>query len=132
MAPSKSSWSNSITPRSAGGGLPGPGRSARGGGVWRSDVFDLPGLRRRGLVTSGAGRDLEQVRDLEFPVFTGSTICSHGYCHMLHMGLPVRIGGLMVNTATLAARRRQRSDQSHRDGGRDRRCRRRVHRGRRI
>jgi regulator of RNase E activity RraA len=29
-------------------------------------------------------------------VFTGSTICSHGYCHMLHLGLPVRVGGLMV------------------------------------
>jgi regulator of RNase E activity RraA len=48
------------------------------------------------LVTSGAGRDLEQVRALKYPVFTGSTICSHGYCHMLHLGLPVRVGGLMV------------------------------------
>jgi len=49
-----------------------------------------------GLVTNGGGRDLEQVRELKFPVFTGSTICSHGYCHMLHIGLPVRVGGLMV------------------------------------
>ncbi|HND56249.1 MAG TPA: RraA family protein [Pirellulaceae bacterium] len=49
-----------------------------------------------GLVTSGAGRDLEQVRALKYPVFTGSTNCSHGYCHMLHLGLPVRVGGLMV------------------------------------
>lgn len=49
-----------------------------------------------GLVTSGAGRDLEQVRALKYPVFTGSTICSHGYCHMLHLGLPVRVGGLMI------------------------------------
>lgn len=49
-----------------------------------------------GLVTNGAGRDLEQVRALKYPVFTGSTICSHGYCHMLHLGLPVRVGGLMV------------------------------------
>ncbi|MCP3695838.1 MAG: RraA family protein, partial [Planctomycetaceae bacterium] len=29
------------------------------------------------------------------------TICSHGYCHMLHLGLPVRVGGLMVNQADL-------------------------------
>ena len=50
-----------------------------------------------GLVTNGAGRDLEQVRALKYPVFTGSTICSHGYCHLLHLGLPVRVGGLMVN-----------------------------------
>ena len=49
-----------------------------------------------GLVTNGGGRDLEQVRALKYPVFTGSTICSHGYCHMLHLALPVRVGGLMV------------------------------------
>lgn len=54
-----------------------------------------------GLITNGAGRDLEQVRALGYPVFTGSTICSHGYCHMLHLGLPVRIGGLMVNQGDL-------------------------------
>ena len=54
-----------------------------------------------GLVTNGAGRDLEQVRALKYPVFTGSTICSHGYCHMLHLGLPVRVGGLMVNQGEL-------------------------------
>jgi len=54
-----------------------------------------------GLVTNGGGRDLEQVRELNYPVFTGSTICSHGYCHMLHIGLPVRVGGLMVNNGDL-------------------------------
>jgi len=54
-----------------------------------------------GLVTNGAGRDIEQVRALKYPVFTGSTICSHGYCHILHIGLPVRVGGLMVNTGDL-------------------------------
>jgi regulator of RNase E activity RraA len=54
-----------------------------------------------GLITSGAGRDLEQVRALRYPVFTGSTICSHGYCHMLHLGLPVRVGGITVNHGDL-------------------------------
>ncbi len=54
-----------------------------------------------GLVTNGAGRDLEQVRALKYSVFTGSTICSHGYCHLLHLGLPVRVGGLMVNQGDL-------------------------------
>jgi 4-hydroxy-4-methyl-2-oxoglutarate aldolase len=54
-----------------------------------------------GLVTNGAGRDLEAVRALRYPVFTGGTICSHGYCHLLHLGLPVRVGGLMVNTGEL-------------------------------
>jgi 4-hydroxy-4-methyl-2-oxoglutarate aldolase len=54
-----------------------------------------------GLVTNGAGRDIEQVRALKYPVFTGGTICSHGYCHILHLGLPVRVGGLMVNNGDL-------------------------------
>jgi len=54
-----------------------------------------------GLVTNGAGRDLAQVRALKYPVFTGGTICSHAYCHILHIGLPVRVGGLMVNTGEL-------------------------------
>lgn len=54
-----------------------------------------------GLVTNGAGRDLSQVHRLQFPVFTGSTICSHGYCHLLHLGLPVRVGGLMVREGDL-------------------------------
>jgi 4-hydroxy-4-methyl-2-oxoglutarate aldolase len=54
-----------------------------------------------GLVTSGAGRDLEQVEALKYPIFTGGTICSHGYCHILHVGLPVRVGGLVVNNGDL-------------------------------
>lgn len=54
-----------------------------------------------GLVTSGGGRDIEQVRALDYPVFTGSTICAHAYCHILHVGLPVRVGGLVVNQGDL-------------------------------
>ena len=54
-----------------------------------------------GLVTSGGGRDLLQVRQLDYPVFTGSTICSHAYCHILHIGLPVRVGGLAVSQGDL-------------------------------
>lgn len=54
-----------------------------------------------GLVTNGAGRDIQQVKAIDYPVFTGSTICSHGYCHMLHLSLPVRVGGLMVNNGDL-------------------------------
>jgi regulator of RNase E activity RraA len=54
-----------------------------------------------GLITSGAGRDLAQVRALRYPVFTGSTICSHAYCHLMHLGLPVRVGGLTVRHGDL-------------------------------
>ncbi len=55
----------------------------------------------QGLVTNGAGRDLLQVKSLEFPVFTGSTICSHAYCHLLHLGLPVRVGGAVISEGEL-------------------------------
>lgn len=54
-----------------------------------------------GLITSGGGRDLEQVDALKYPVFTGNTICSHAYCHMLNIGVPVRVGGLVVHTGDL-------------------------------
>jgi 4-hydroxy-4-methyl-2-oxoglutarate aldolase len=49
-----------------------------------------------GLITSGAGRDLDQVRALEFPVFTAGTICAHGYCHTLQIHVPVRVGGITI------------------------------------
>jgi regulator of RNase E activity RraA len=59
------------------------------------------GFGSAGLITSGAGRDLEQVRAINYPVFTSGTICSHAYCHLLHIGLPVRVGGLMVHEGDL-------------------------------
>ncbi|MGI6419385.1 MAG: RraA family protein [Thermoguttaceae bacterium] len=54
-----------------------------------------------GLITSGGGRDLVQVKALNWPVFTGSTICSHAYCQIMHVGLPVRVGGLVVHQGSL-------------------------------
>jgi regulator of RNase E activity RraA len=54
-----------------------------------------------GLITSGAGRDLEQVQALDFPCFTGGTICSHGYCQIVELNVPVRVGGLWVNPGDL-------------------------------
>ena len=51
-----------------------------------------------GLITSGGGRDLLQVKALGYPVFSGSTICSHAYCQTLDVGAPVRVGGLVVQT----------------------------------
>jgi regulator of RNase E activity RraA len=49
-----------------------------------------------GLITSGTGRDLEQVRALRYPVFSGGTICAHGYCHVLHVHVPVHVGGIVI------------------------------------
>lgn len=49
-----------------------------------------------GLISSGTGRDLEQVRAIQFPVFTNGTICSHGYNHIPQIHIPVHIGGITV------------------------------------
>lgn len=54
-----------------------------------------------GLITSGAGRDLDQVEALNFPTFTSGTICSHGYCQIVELGVPVRVGGVWVNPGDL-------------------------------
>jgi regulator of RNase E activity RraA len=49
-----------------------------------------------GLITSGTGRDLEQVREIGFPAFTNGAACAHGYCHILQVHVPVHVGGLAV------------------------------------
>ncbi|MAE61508.1 MAG: dimethylmenaquinone methyltransferase [Planctomycetaceae bacterium] len=50
-----------------------------------------------GLITSGAARDLDQVRALGFPVFSGGNNPSHGYWHIPAAHVPVRVGGVTVN-----------------------------------
>lgn len=54
-----------------------------------------------GLITSGGGRDLDQVKKLDFPAFVGGVICSHAYCHILQLNVPVRAGGITVYPGTL-------------------------------
>ena len=54
-----------------------------------------------GLITSGAGRDLDQVEAIGFPCFTSGTICSHGYTQIVDLGSPVRVGGLWINPGDL-------------------------------
>ncbi|MCP4511814.1 MAG: RraA family protein, partial [Fuerstiella sp.] len=54
-----------------------------------------------GLVTSGTGRDLDQVHSLRFPAFTAGTCCSHGSCHILSINIPVVVGGITVYPADL-------------------------------
>ena len=49
-----------------------------------------------GMITNGGGRDLDQVRAINFPVFTDGAVSSHGYIKMLDMHRPVRVGGLAV------------------------------------
>ena len=54
-----------------------------------------------GLITSGAGRDLDQVEGLNFPCFTSGTICAHGYCHIPSVNVPVHVGGVTIHPGDL-------------------------------
>src|SRR5882724_4528269 len=54
-----------------------------------------------GLITSGAARDLDQVRRIGFPAFSDGTICSHGYSHIVSVHTPVRVGGIPVRPGDL-------------------------------
>jgi regulator of RNase E activity RraA len=49
-----------------------------------------------GLITSGGGRDLQQVHAIQFPVFTNGTICSHGYVHFPQIHVPIHVGGIAI------------------------------------
>jgi regulator of RNase E activity RraA len=54
-----------------------------------------------GLITSGAARDLDQVRRLGFPAFSNGAICSHGYSHIVDLHGAVRVGGITVHPGDL-------------------------------
>lgn len=54
-----------------------------------------------GLITNGAGRDLDHVRALNFPTFSNGAICSHGYHHIPAIHVPVQVGGLTIAPDTL-------------------------------
>jgi len=54
-----------------------------------------------GLITNGAGRDLDQVEAIGFPVFTGGTMCAHGYCHIPEINESVRVGGVVIHPGDL-------------------------------
>jgi regulator of RNase E activity RraA len=54
-----------------------------------------------GIITSGGGRDLAQVRAINFPVFSATTICSHAYTQIIDVGESVRVGGLVVQSGDL-------------------------------
>ena len=54
-----------------------------------------------GLITSGAGRDLDQVEALHFPCFTAGTVCAHGNCHIPSIDVPVHVGGVMIHPGDL-------------------------------
>src|SRR6516225_2508023 len=54
-----------------------------------------------GLITSGAARDLDQVEALQFPCFANGIIRAHGYPQMVHIQVPVHVGGVMIQPGDL-------------------------------
>ncbi|MEX2247844.1 MAG: RraA family protein [Dehalococcoidia bacterium] len=54
-------------------------------------------LGAAGVVTNGSVRDLDEVRALgDFHFFAGSVGVSHAYVHVVEVGAPVTVGGLVV------------------------------------
>src|SRR5712691_67386 len=54
-----------------------------------------------GLITSGAARDLDQVRRLGFAAFSNGAVCSHGYSHIVDLHGTVRVGGITIRAGEL-------------------------------
>lgn len=54
-----------------------------------------------GLITSGAARDVEEVRRLRFPCWASSVIVSHGFLHFPDFNVPITVGGLRIKPGDL-------------------------------
>lgn len=54
-----------------------------------------------GLLTNGAGREINRLAKLNFPCWTSGTIVSHGYGHLCDLNVPVTIGGLDIKPGDL-------------------------------
>lgn len=53
------------------------------------------------LITSGAARDIDQVRRIGFAAFSNGAICSHGYSHIVDLHRAVRVGGITIQPGDL-------------------------------
>ncbi len=54
-----------------------------------------------GAVTNGAVRDLPRVRATGFYLFAGNVTASSGYAHIVDVGHPVEVGGLVIRPGDL-------------------------------
>ena len=59
------------------------------------------GLGAIGTVTNGCVRDLPEVRATDFHFFSSCVLVSHAYVHLVEIGTPVSLGGLIVNAGDL-------------------------------
>ena len=72
------------------------------GSFWgevNANVFKALGCL--GVITNGGVRDLPEMSGLGFHAFTGTLSVSHGYNRIVEVGVPVTVGGLVVNPGDL-------------------------------
>ncbi len=54
-----------------------------------------------GTVTDGSVRDWDEVKELGFHFFSSCITVSHAYVHLIDVGVPVKVGGLLVKPGDL-------------------------------
>ena len=54
-----------------------------------------------GTVTNGGVRDLDEVHKMGFHYFASEVLVSHGYVHLVDLGIPVKVGGIVVKPGDL-------------------------------
>jgi len=54
-----------------------------------------------GTVTDGSVRDMDEVEEAGFQFFSGCVSVSHAYVHLVDIGIPVKVGGLVVKPGDL-------------------------------
>lgn len=54
-----------------------------------------------GTVTDSSVRDLDEVREMGFHFFSSCVTVSHAYVHLVEIGIPVKVGGLVVKPGDL-------------------------------
>ncbi len=59
------------------------------------------GLGAAGTITNGGVRDLDEVRATGFHFFASCVLVSHAYVHLVEVGTPVSVGGLIVQSGDL-------------------------------
>lgn len=72
------------------------------GSFWgevNANIFRAQGVA--GTITDGGVRDLDEVKALGFHFFASAVLVSHANVHLVDVGAPVEVGGLLVNPGDL-------------------------------
>jgi len=56
-----------------------------------------------GIITDGGVRDLDEMRGMGFNAISKAVLVSHAYTHLVCVGVPVTVGGLIVHPGDLLA-----------------------------